>query len=156
MLIQLFNNGSDKNHITKTLTNETTVTGNLRKSVDIIEPILELNFPNIINFNYCYIPDFKRYYYITKITALTSKLFEIQLFVDVLMTYKNKILEQTATIARQEKLFNLYLPDSDFKTYNNSKVVTKKFPTGFDTNDELILILASPSDVTPTTPSKEG
>lgn len=145
MLINLYNNNSDKNHITKTLSNETPMTGVLRKPTDILNPVIEIESNGIINFNYAFIPEFQRFYYITKITALTNKLYEIELNVDVLMSHRNKILEQTATIARQEKLFNLYLPDDSFKTYNYSKVVTKKFPTGFGIDNSLILIIASPS-----------
>ena len=155
MVIKLYNNKNDKNHVDKKLSNELTLNGHVRESIDIIQPIITVESSNLITSNYCYVPDFNRYYYITKITSVSKNIYDIELDVDVLMSYKDVIRQQTAVIARQEKLYNLYLPDDSFKTYNKPQVITKNFPMSFPAENSLILLVASPSSIVSST-SEEG
>lgn len=56
----------------------------------LLSPIIELNINGVPGFNYCYIPDFNRYYYITSVTY-NRGLWEMQTRVDVLASFKTAI-----------------------------------------------------------------
>lgn len=131
MLIQFFVNNSEKNKIGKSLTAVIDLNGNLKEDTDIIAPTISIQNFNAFNANYCYIPSFKRYYFITDFTAVTGGYFDISMRVDVLETYKNEIKAQKAILNRQENEFNTYLNDDRLLTFNNRKYQIKEFPLGF-------------------------
>lgn len=103
MTIIFYKTLSKPNEINKVLQNSFTITGNFKTDTDIIKPIIKvLNTTdfNIFNYNYCYISELKRYYFIEDITILADKLFFISLSLDVLYTYKNAILSSVGNISR--------------------------------------------------------
>ena len=103
MTISFYKTLSKPNEINKVLQNSFTITGNFKTDTDIIKPIIKvLNTTdfNIFNYNYCYISELKRYYFIEDITILADKLFFISLSLDVLYTYKNAILSSVGNISR--------------------------------------------------------
>jgi hypothetical protein len=53
--------------------------------------VLKLDPAKSPHFNYAYVPDWGRYYFVTDITFVTQSICEISLKVDVLATYKNEI-----------------------------------------------------------------
>lgn len=103
MTIIFYKTLSKSNEINKVLQNSFTITGNFKTDTDIIKPIIKvLNTTdfNIFNYNYCYISELKRYYFIEDITILADKLFFISLSLDVLYTYKNAILSSVGNVSR--------------------------------------------------------
>lgn len=103
MTIIFYKTLSKPNEINKVLQNSFTITGNFKTDTDIIKPIIKvLNTTdfNIFNYNYCYISELKRYYFVEDITILADKLFSISLSLDVLYTYKNAILSSVGNISR--------------------------------------------------------
>lgn len=103
MTIIFYKTLSKSNEINKVLQNGFTITGNFKTDTDIIKPIIKvLNTTdfNIFEYNYCYISELKRYYFIEDITILADKLFFISLSLDVLYTYKNAILSSVGNISR--------------------------------------------------------
>lgn len=92
---------SEKNKINKILTDNITIQGTLKEDVNIINPSIKIktndNF-NIFDYNYCYLLELKRYYYIDSITINSTNIFTIDLSIDVLMTYKNDILNLNCRI----------------------------------------------------------
>lgn len=141
MEIRFYNNTSPNNKVTKNLTNETILTGTLREECSISTPAFNISDLDPI-FNYCFIPDFNRYYFITNMTYVRNNLYRIDLSVDVLMSFKDDILAQKAVIERNEKLFNLYLGDSSYSQYSYVKTQTKRFPNAFSDKGEYILVVA--------------
>lgn len=129
MEINLYINTSDNYVVSKNISMQASLQGCVLKDDTSVENpvILVRNTGNISGYNYMYIPDFHRYYYIEEIVSVQNGLWELHGHVDVLQTYGNAIRSQYATCKRQENLFNLYLDDPDFKTYNKSSVVTKLF-----------------------------
>ena len=117
MELQIYNNNSNTNVLNKKITLVDTLEFNLKADNSILQPILILK--NYNSGNYCYIKEFKRYYYITDIRVLTGGLYQLQLEVDVLMTYKNKIMANPITTQKIVQISNevdfseLY----DFKQY---------------------------------------
>ena len=129
MTIKLYHNDSDKRTVNKTLTNEGALTGAvIIDDTTILEPRLKVRDNGIIavQYNYCYIADFKRYYYITNITVSNGYIF-IDCKVDVLMSYANEIKACTGVIARQENLWSGYLDDSENFNNQYNVVSLKKF-----------------------------
>ena len=72
----------------------------------------EEDVSNLLFCNYAYIPAFRRYYFVSDVTAITSKLFQLTLNVDVLMSFKDEILMNTALIARNENDYSPLITDS--------------------------------------------
>lgn len=133
MIIKLQRNNSEKNRLDKDIADISELSGTLRESTSIIDPVIviEGDLASYVNCNYMTIPDFNRSYFVTNIRSVSNSLFEISAHVDVLTTYKDQIRANDAIIARQEKNWNLYLNDGIFKTYQNPQIVTKAFPSGF-------------------------
>lgn len=129
LTIKLYHNSSPVNKIGKKLDDEL-VTSNvlLKDDVSILKPVFRVkDVRSIITYNYLYCSDLQRYYFIDDIVSVNNDLWEISCHVDVLETYKNSILGQTAVIKRQQNKYNLYLNDPDFMTYNNDTIQTKMF-----------------------------
>lgn len=103
MTIIFYKTLSKPNEINKVLQNSFTITGSFKTDTDVIKPIIKvLNTTdfNIFDYNYCYISELKRYYFVEDITILADKLFFISLSLDVLYTYKNAILLSVGNISR--------------------------------------------------------
>lgn len=132
MNITLYSNSSPPNFINKTITQVESLEGTLRNPTSIIDPVVVIERNNPVGFNYAYIPEFGRYYYVTGISSESNGLVAIAMHVDVLMTYKAEIGNMDAIIKRQENLYNLYLDDGIFKAYQNTKHKLLRFPYGFN------------------------
>ena len=65
----------------------------------------------IVTANYARIPEFDRYYYITNITVVSSRLFLIDMRSDPIMSFRQEILALSPVISRYEHSTNFYLPD---------------------------------------------
>lgn len=144
MTITFYTNNSDYNVINKNITPIGSLTGTLRVETDLLNPTIlftDLTENLLSNVNYIYITEFNRYYFVNNFTYVRNNAYEIKCHCDVLMSFKEQILEQTAVIARQENEWNLYLDDGIFKVYNNPMVYTKEFPNSFN-NQSFILAVA--------------
>jgi hypothetical protein len=133
MTINLFQNNSDKNVVSKSLTAKGTVTGTLREDCSIIDPVIKIegiSGSDLPYLNYLEVVDFGRYYYITDI-VLTGKLYECHCHIDVLETYKDQIKVLPAVIARQESQNNVMLTDGLIKTYANPEIEIRRSSGGF-------------------------
>lgn len=131
--IVLQTNTSEKNAFTKSLTTVATLSGNLRQGTSIIDPVIIVqgNLSTIKAANYMTIDTFGRSYFINNMTVINNQMIEISAHVDVLSSFKTQILNNSAIVAKQEKRWNLYLNDGQFKVYQNPIVYTQPFPGGF-------------------------
>ena len=148
MQIKLYKNLSEVNTIGKTLTEESVRTGTLKEGCSVLSPSAVLTGENLSGYNYAYIPQFSRYYFIKEITSVKSGLWEISMRVDVLETYQTQIKAQKAVVERQEQKYNLYLNDPDWKIYRNKQVLTRTFPSGFlDTGNYYLTVVGGYDNV---------
>lgn len=142
--VVLYDNKSPVEKIGKNLTDNHTISDVLlKRDTSILRPVLLVNSDqDIYTYNYTYISEFSRYYFIDDIRSVHDNLWEISAHVDVLETYRTQILSNTAVIKRQEKQFNLYLDDPEFKTYNKERVQTKRFKgaSGWTKNLHYVLV----------------
>ena len=144
MEIKLYKTSSPRKKLVKDLTDGITLTGTLRGQSSIMSPSLQIQDIAVIGYNYCYIPDFGRWYYINGIDALRSNLYELSLGIDVLMTYAAEIRQNYAIIDKVENFgasYN-YINDGSWVNTNRMKQSIINFPTEFNDNGEFILITA--------------
>lgn len=143
MNITLYVNNSEKNKIGKNLTNDFSLSGSLRDSTNIINPVILIELNEIGNYNYCYIPNFNRYYFITDITVIRTGLYAISLLVDVLESFKTDIKNLSVILLNtQNSGVNNYLPSPVFRNNVKSKTDIINFPNGLNDSGEFILITA--------------
>ena len=135
MNLKLYTNLSDKNVMDKNLYHNTDINGTLREDCSIINPVIKvegLTATQLKECNYCYIPEYGRYYYINNIIC-KGNLYELNCHVDVLMSFKDSIRDNSAIISRQQKTYNLYLRDGAFKCVAGNIIQIQQFSGGFDT-----------------------
>ena len=142
MTIKLYKTPSEVNKVIKVLNDELSLTGELRESSSIITPIIKIEEDDLTDYNYAYIPEFGRYYFITNITSVRNNLWEVAMRVDVLMTYADEIKANTAVIARNSNLWNLYYQDEQFKILNYETIQTKAFSASLNPSSQIVLICA--------------
>lgn len=143
MNIILYVNNSEKNKIGKTLTNDFSLSGTLRDVTNIINPVILIEISEIGNYNYCYINNFNRYYFITDITVIRTGLFAISLMVDVLESFKSDIKNLSVILLNTQNVGSSnYLPSQVFRNNVKSKTDILNFPNGLNDSGEFILITA--------------
>lgn len=108
MIIKLFNTSDSNNTINKTLTNETEFNIKFKGQADIINPVVKLQSETPILFNYGYIPDFKRYYFINNIVIEPNEIYRLELNVDVLESFKTDILTCYGYIKQSNNINEYY------------------------------------------------
>jgi hypothetical protein len=137
--INLYKNSAESMRVDKSnyLTLVSTINGTLREEASLINPIITIQYNDVPNFNYIYIPIFNRYYYIEEIINIRNNLWEIHMAVDVLMSYKTQIKQQTAIVERQQYRRNTLLVDNEIKptvNYYSNIIPTYENPLFADTN----------------------
>lgn len=132
MKIQLYTNISAAERVNKSITAVgSALTGTIKEESSIIDPVIKIATSSLPAANYLYITEFDRYYYINDVVCDYDGIFEIHAHVDVLMSNAAVIRQQRAVIAKQQNRWNLYLNDTDYKTYADPWVITRTFPSGF-------------------------
>lgn len=138
-------NSSEKNKMDKSITPIATLSGTLKETTSIIDPviIIEGNLADYTGCNYMTIDAFGRSYFVNNIKSVNNGLIEITAHVDVLSTYKNAIRRNQAIIRKQEHSWNLYLNDGSLRVYQNPEVIVKTFPSGFTTQEFVLAVAGS-------------
>lgn len=120
--IILYNNKSEKNALYKNLINEIIVYGALREDIDLLNPSILFEFDSVPEFNYAYLENFNRSYYITRITCVRKNLYRLDMRVDVLETYGEDIVQQNVLITRSSVKTNEYLVDERLPVNDIAKI----------------------------------
>ena len=140
--IDLMNNQEELNKITKNPSTVMTLTGTLRDETDLVNPQIIVEYDGTLtNVNYMYIAEFHRYYFITKIESVRTKLWRIYAHCDVLKTYSEGILGTEAVVARSETRYNLLINDPMFKVYSNPRLQIIPFPNTFNDTTSYVLVM---------------
>lgn len=132
MDITLFMNTSQHNVVNKQLSHEKTIENVfLLEECDVIKPSLifaKTDDTIFDTYNYVFIPKFNRYYYGT-IRLLDGERYQMNCEVDVLMSFKNDILnseiipQRTGTISKVNK----FIVDERVKNSTRANVIIRKF-----------------------------
>ena len=99
MNILLYKTTNTNNDLNKTINDKVELVGSLREASSIIAPSILIQ-SNPIGYNYAYIPEFGRYYYIKNITAFRKGAYIVDLKCDVLMSFKEEILNMSGIVSR--------------------------------------------------------
>ena len=141
MDIVLYVCSSERQAINKTIGSSATLTGSLRGESSVINPSFLIEHSNPSGFNYCYIDDFGRYYFITNITSVRTGIWRIDCSVDVLMSFKNQILNLDVIVSENSGFDNeKYFSGEPWKTLVKTKTDVINFPSGLLDDGEYILI----------------
>ena len=127
MTVTLYKNTSDKRNLNKVISEIKSVSATAKGEINIISPTLILEYFST-DFNYCYISDIKRYYFVNSITLLTGQRVQINLTVDVLMTYKEEIKNLTVNVLRYENIDPSFLTDSRIPLFSDTVQKVIEFP----------------------------
>ena len=134
MDIFFYTSSAEPNSFPKVLGSAIRYQGELRDECDILNPVLTIEGLNPdTTFNYCYIPDFKRYYFIRESSVVRTGLIQFNLHVDVLQSWSKEILELEAIISRNEYDFNNHLEDTRVPAWSNN-MTSYKEPTNITGN----------------------
>ena len=142
MEIKLYISSDETNKIDKTITNEIVLNGTIKDETSVINPIILIEADNLTQYNYCYIPLFKRYYFIKDITVVRNNLFRLFLDIDVLMSYKDEILNLDCIVNKQENNSTPYINDNSRIYENRNFTSIINYRNGFDDDGNFILITA--------------
>lgn len=143
LTVTLYVSDSPVEKIGKSLSSGTDFSCELKDDTSILNPKIKIySSSNLSGFNYMYIAEFNRYYYINDISSPRNNEWDISAHVDVLETYKSAILANSAVVRRQQSKYNLYLDDPDFHAYNYERIQTIKFPNNlFDKTLHYVLVV---------------
>lgn len=142
--ISLFKTDSENNRVVKTLTDEKQLSGELRNQTSVLNPSIRIeSADNISTYNYAYISEFGRYYYITDIVSVRTNCWVVSLRCDVLMSYKDEIQGLNVILDNtQETGLSNYLSSPNWVNLVKTKTDIKVFPSGLSEQGEFILITA--------------
>lgn len=143
MDIILYDNQSEKNKLDKLLITPNTITGTLKQECSISSPVILIEIENPVGYNYAYIPEFSRYYYISDMVSVRNNLWRIYLTVDVLMSFKDYIVNIPVILSDTEETGKeFYLSGNVWKSKVKELTDIINFPSGLNANGEFILITA--------------
>lgn len=103
MKLFLYSVNDGDNVINKSLGNPIEIDIVFKSDADIINPVILLETISGVNFtefNYCHIPELERYYFISSIQNVNNRLWNLYCECDVLMTYKQDIINSNARLWR--------------------------------------------------------
>lgn len=141
MEIILYTTGSERHSIQKNLQNAIEFVGSLRGESSVVSPTILIEMANPSQYNYCFIPEFNRYYFITDITSVRTNLWRISCSVDVLMSFQSQILNLDVIVSDDTSPdMETYMNGEQWKTTVKNKTNIINFPSGLLDAGEYILI----------------
>lgn len=95
------------NTVNKTLQENEEYTGVLNATINVLTPVFRFRTRTPVSFNYVFVESLNRYYFVSEMNQ-DGDICTVRLRVDVLQTYKEKILASSATLTKGENV-NKYL-----------------------------------------------
>lgn len=141
MLIKTYNTNDDINVTDKSLSEVSELDIKLKNDMEVLAPTIVLSGA-IPTFNYCYIPQFKRYYFADRPTKGNNDIYYISLKCDRLMTFKDQIRNSYGTVEKSENHINKYINDNTWVTDVRYRTDVINFPSGFNNNPTFVLVTA--------------
>ena len=131
MTIKTYRFLGDSRKIDKTLTAVSTYSNAvIVGDMSIHTPTISLqldSFTDVINLNYIYIQELRRYYYVVDSTIRGDGFVQLQCKVDVLKSFKADILASTQYVERQQNKCTYQLPDNMYNIKSNRNLTIKNF-----------------------------
>ena len=131
MTIKTYRFLGDSRKVDKTLTAVSTYSNAvIVGDMSIHTPTITLqldSFTDVINFNYIYIEELRRYYYVVDSTIQADGFVQLQCRVDVLNSFKTDILASTQYVERQQNKCSYQVPDDGYIIKSNRNMTIKNF-----------------------------
>lgn len=105
--IKTFVYNGKPNEVNKTLQANEEYTGVLNATFNVLTPVVRFRTRTPVSFNYVFIESLNRYYFVSELNQ-DGNICTVRLRVDVLQTYKEKILASSATLIKGTNV-NKYL-----------------------------------------------
>ena len=144
MEVIFYYNLSDDRAINKSLSGARTFDGELRDEINVMSPVVRFENDGVLRYNYAYIPSLQRYYSIKERTCYRQGIWDVSFEVDVLMSFRNDILNLNAVVDKQSNsvIGNEFIDDGSLVSENVMFQTVYDFPQGFNDTGEYILITA--------------
>lgn len=135
MIIRLFNLSKRENSTLRPSGNGTEFNCVLKSDTSIISPVILIDFadqsnPQMHRFNYAYIPDFARYYFISDIQSARGMIWEYTLTCDILATYRDQISGTNLYLTRCSSQYDGAIMDNYYpvKVSHSTSIITGSSP----------------------------
>ena len=138
--IKTFIYNGKPNEVNKTLQATEEYTGVLNATFNVLTPVVRFRTRTPVTFNYVYIESLNRYYFVSE-KQQDGDICTVYLRTDVLMTYKDKILESTGTLTKGANV-NKYASNRENAYDLRPKLKKLDFPNKglFSDNDNIIMV----------------
>lgn len=138
----LYNYKGQPNTINKTLTPLGTLNVALRPELNVHNPTLKIQMPpNMYGFNYVYIEEFGKYYFVDNVRYIGGQTYLLALSLDVLQTYKDVILQSTALIVESDNANrDLSVNSNVFNVFPKTDILHFPFSKLFDKEGSIIMV----------------
>lgn len=144
MEIDFFKCSAENNRIDKTnfLSDKISLTGTLRNESSIINPSILIQATNPSRWNYMFISEFGRYYFINDIESIRTNIWKLDGHVDVLFSFKDEIMKCRGIVSKSNlnTFANKFYDDGSFVTESRKWLTFKEFPNSFKRDGSVILI----------------
>ena len=143
MNVSLYKTSSPPNKINKDLGSALSFDGTLREGSSVLSPSILLATVNPAGYNYAFISQFGRYYYIDDIISARNGLWQVKMSVDVLMSHASDINRLQVILKSTESTGAInYMTGGVWQTNVKDTTSIINFPSGLQGNGEFILITA--------------
>lgn len=131
-----------RNVMGKTLKDGTEYSVNIKGEIALskLNIILKSNIDIINKYNYVYIPIFNRYYFITKISSPANQVFQFDLEVDVLESFKDDIKNSRCLIVKQDDINPYYNISYDSEVRKECRIVESDKEIELENSNILVTI----------------
>lgn len=139
MTVDFYNMKLKKNELNKVLNTPIVKACSVKDGITLEDPVLYLGYDaTLLTYNYVYIPDFQRYYFVTG-REIDGQTMYISLHVDVLTSFKNDILASTGTATRSN-FYNKNIPDKMVASLPGENIQYRTLSSAFS-GETYVLIL---------------
>lgn len=146
MQIILYKNTRPSRNVVRTLTAPLTLTGEPRTAdtLDILNPeiVIPYNSAVLSGYNFCYIPDFGRYYFINDFRII-GKTILLSMHVDVLFTYRNEVLNSQCIAERSSSNYELMLEDTAVSAVAGYDIFSRSLPYAFRPDQGVYVLIVA-------------
>lgn len=147
MKIILYENTSPKNKVVKNLKRQKVTECKLLEECSIENPELTIVADNLSHYNYLYIPDFRRYYFITDQKVVQNKIWKITAHTDVLMSSKEDLLKNQCVVEKVENGGSNYVDDGSWTVRADSFVQATQMSGELGNYSTYLMVAGKPQGV---------
>lgn len=119
MNIVFYNYNGYTNKLNKVLSDGFTVTGNFNIDYNTSDTVIKIANIETFNYNYCYVEDTNKYYFVEVKNINRNNILFLNLHIDVLQTYREKINNAKIRLANNKT--------NTSKVFNSEKIINDDF-----------------------------